>query len=101
MGPKQDLLGIHTVESLRAGFAVSVKAPLAPAIIAQVRQPTVMFVGGDHCGSWVYPRYRAAATPWPGAGRPSGRCCGRLRSPRTPGEAIGRRLRIERIERRQ
>ncbi|MGW0423378.1 alpha/beta fold hydrolase [Streptomyces sp. NPDC003015] len=47
MGRKQNFLGIHTVESLRAGLAVSVKAPLDPAIIAQVRQPTLMFVGGD------------------------------------------------------
>jgi pimeloyl-ACP methyl ester carboxylesterase len=47
MGRKQNFLGIHTVESLRAGLAVSVKAPLAPAIIAEIRQPTLMFVGGD------------------------------------------------------
>lgn len=47
MGRKQNFLGIHTTESLRAGLAVSVKAPLDPGIITRVRQPTLMFVGGD------------------------------------------------------
>ncbi|WP_432158843.1 alpha/beta fold hydrolase [Streptomyces sp. bgisy153] len=47
LGRKQNFLGIHTVESLRAGLAVSVKAPLDPQITTEVRQPTLLFVGGD------------------------------------------------------
>ncbi|WEH39157.1 alpha/beta hydrolase [Streptomyces sp. AM 2-1-1] len=47
MGRKQNFLGIHSVESLRAGLAVSVKAPLDPEIMTRVKQPTLLFVGGD------------------------------------------------------
>lgn len=47
MGRKQNFLGIHTVESLRAGLTVSVKAPLEPQIMTRVVQPTLLFVGGD------------------------------------------------------
>ncbi|QPP05414.1 alpha/beta hydrolase [Streptomyces bathyalis] len=47
LGYKQNFLGIHTVESLRAGLLASTKAPLDPQTLTQVRQPTLLFVGGD------------------------------------------------------
>ncbi|MFD9407994.1 alpha/beta fold hydrolase [Streptomyces sp. NPDC059989] len=47
IGRKQNFLGIHTQESLRAGLAVSVKAPLEPELLSKVTQPTLLFVGGD------------------------------------------------------
>ncbi len=47
LGYKQNFLGLHTVESLRAGLLASTTAPLDPEILTQVRQPTLLFVGGD------------------------------------------------------
>jgi 3-oxoadipate enol-lactonase len=47
LGYKQNFLGIHTVESLRAGLVTSTKAPLDPETLTRVRQPTLLFVGGD------------------------------------------------------
>jgi 3-oxoadipate enol-lactonase len=47
LGYKQNFLGVHTVESLRAGLITSTKAPLDPEILTRVQVPTLLFVGGD------------------------------------------------------
>ncbi|MEO3751914.1 alpha/beta hydrolase [Streptomyces sp. B6B3] len=47
LGYKQNFLGLHTVESLRSGLLASTTAPLDPEILTRVRQPTLLFVGGD------------------------------------------------------
>ncbi len=47
LGRKQNFLGIHTPESLRAGLAVSVKASLDPDLLTKIQCPTLLFVGDD------------------------------------------------------
>ncbi|RFU86792.1 alpha/beta hydrolase [Streptomyces triticagri] len=47
LGRKQNFLGIHTVESLESGLAVSLKAPNDPELLTKVQCPTLLFVGDD------------------------------------------------------